>query len=48
MAKDMQNYPLGRYGKPEEIARAIIYLLSDASSWTTGTSLFVDGGFTLI
>lgn len=48
LLKDMLNYPLGRYGKPEEIAYAIIYLLSDASAWTTGTSVFVDGGFTLI
>lgn len=48
LLKDMLNYPLGRYGKPEEIAYAIIYLLSDASSWTTGTSVFVDGGITLI
>lgn len=48
LAADMKNYPLGRYGKPEDVAYAIIYLLSDAASWITGTSLFVDGGFTLI
>ena len=41
---DKKNYPLGRYGKPEEVAYAAIYLLSDASSWTTGTSLLLDGG----
>lgn len=40
-------YPLKRFGKPEEVAYAIIYLLSDASAWTTGTSLLIDGGFTL-
>lgn len=45
--KDMNDYPLKRYGKPEEIAWAIIYLLSDASSWITGTSLTIDGGFML-
>lgn len=45
--KDIATYPLKRYGKPEEIAWAIIYLLSDASAWTTGTSLTVDGGFML-
>lgn len=45
--KDIVSYPLKRYGKPEEIAWAIIYLLSDASAWTTGTSLTVDGGFML-
>ena len=46
--RDMLQYPLKRYAKPEEIAYAIIYLLSDASSWTTGTSLIVDGGLSLL
>lgn len=46
--KDAQTYPLKRYGKPEEVAYAIIYLLSDASSWTTGTSLVIDGGKSLV
>lgn len=45
--KDKENYPLGRYGQPVDIAHAIIYLLSDASSWVTGTALKIDGGFTL-
>lgn len=44
MEKDKKLYALKRYGKPHEIAYAIIYLLSDASSWVTGTSLVVDGG----
>lgn len=46
LAKDMQNSPLGRYGKPEEVAYAAIYLLSDAAAWVTGTSLVIDGGMT--
>lgn len=45
--KDKENYPLGRYGKPEDVALATIYLLSDASSWVTGTALKIDGGLTL-
>ena len=44
---DKMRYPLKRYGKPEEVAHAVIYLLSDASSWVTGSSLLIDGGFTL-
>ena len=46
--KDKQRYPLGRYGKPEEIAYAMVYLLSDATRWITGTELIIDGGFHLI
>ena len=41
---DMATYPLKRYGTPQDVAYAFIYLLSDASSWVTGTSLIVDGG----
>lgn len=41
------NYPLGRFAKPEEIAYAAIYYLSDASQLVTGTSLVIDGGYTL-
>ncbi len=45
--KNMEKYPLKRYGNPEEIAHAIIYLLSDAASWVTGTALKIDGGISL-
>ena len=45
--KNLQQYPLHRYGKPEEVAYAVVYLLSDASAWTTGTALKLDGGLTL-
>ena len=44
---DKQKYPLKRYGKPEEVAYAVIYLLSDASAWTTGTNILLDGGRTI-
>lgn len=47
LAEDIKKYPLKRYGKPEEVAYAIIYLLSDASAFTTGASIVIDGGFTL-
>lgn len=45
--KEMQNYPLRRFAKPEDIAYGIAYLLSDASSFVTGTALKIDGGMTL-
>lgn len=44
---NIQLYPLKRYANPEEIAYYIIYLLSDASTYTTGSNLIIDGGFTL-
>lgn len=43
---DLKNYPLGRYATPEDIAWSIIYLLSNASSWVTGTNMIIDGGLT--
>jgi NAD(P)-dependent dehydrogenase (short-subunit alcohol dehydrogenase family) len=46
--EDKKRYPLGRYGKSEEVAFAVIYLLSDASAWTTGSNLLIDGGYTLL
>jgi NAD(P)-dependent dehydrogenase (short-subunit alcohol dehydrogenase family) len=44
--EDEKKYPLG-YGKPQDVANAAIYLLSDASRWVTGASLILDGGFSL-
>ncbi len=45
--KDILTYPLKRYGESRDVALAIVYLLSDASSWVTGHSLVIDGGKTL-
>ena len=44
---NMQLYPLKRFGRPEDVAHAIVYLLSDAASWITGSELVVDGGRSL-
>jgi len=43
----ISRQPLGRLGKPEEIAEMILYLASDASKFTTGTTMVVDGGWTI-
>lgn len=44
--EDLKNYPLGRYARPEDVAWSIIFLLSNASSWITGTNMVIDGGLT--
>lgn len=47
LQEDLLRYPLKRLGTPQDIAYAMVYLLSDASAWVTGTNLVVDGGFIL-
>ncbi len=42
--RKMIRIPLGRYGKPEDIAAAVVYMASPAASWVTGQCLFVTGG----
>lgn len=42
--KKLSSYPLRRFGRPEDVANGVVYLLSDASSWVTGINLAIDGG----
>jgi NAD(P)-dependent dehydrogenase (short-subunit alcohol dehydrogenase family) len=46
LAQIMTAYPLGRCGTSEEVAKLILYLASDESSWMTGTVIPIDGGMT--
>lgn len=43
LAEDKRRYIHGRYGRPDEIGKGIVYLLSDASIWVSGTNLVIDG-----
>ncbi len=45
--EEEKRYPLGRFGRPEDIAYSVVYLLANASSWVTGSLLTIDGGITL-
>lgn len=44
LKEDEQSYPLKRYGQPEDIANLAVYMLSDASSWMTGSNVNITGG----
>lgn len=47
--EELKKYiPLGRYGKPEDIAGAALYLASDDSDWCTGQAVKVDGGMSIL
>lgn len=47
-ARRLAKYPLGRFGEPEDIAEAVIFLLSDQAAFVTGAAFAVDGGMTAI
>jgi 3-oxoacyl-[acyl-carrier protein] reductase len=48
MEKYLQRIPLGRFGKPEEIAPAVVFLASDESSYITGQTICIDGGMVML
>lgn len=44
LKEDESRYPLKRYGQPEDIANLAVYMLSDASTWMTGSNVIISGG----
>lgn len=47
LAIHQKKYPIGRFGRPEDVAHLALYLLADESSWMTGSLLPIDGGYSL-
>ena len=43
----LQRIPLKRYGSPEEVAEAVLFLSSEKAAYITGTTIFVDGGYSI-
>ncbi|NJN94115.1 MAG: SDR family oxidoreductase [Anaerolineales bacterium] len=48
LAQRLSRYPMGRFGQPDEIARSVLFLASDDSSYATGMCLTIDGGLTCV
>ena len=47
-AKLAESIPLGRMGKPDDIAASVVYLASDEAGWITGATLHVNGGMAML
>jgi NAD(P)-dependent dehydrogenase (short-subunit alcohol dehydrogenase family) len=47
LEKHLKNYPLGRFGTPEDVANILCFLMSDKSEWMTGNLIKIDGGFSI-
>lgn len=48
MKEEIKSYPIGRFGVPDDIAHACLYLASDEASFVTGVTLPIDGGYTAL
>jgi NAD(P)-dependent dehydrogenase (short-subunit alcohol dehydrogenase family) len=44
----MDRLPMKRFGKPEELIGSVVFLASEASSYITGTTIYIDGGWTAL